>query len=253
MSATAGKVALVSTTTALTGACPTADDQRLRRVRHDRELLRRDAVRRRHPSNTTAVLRNGGGATDTDNNAADFTAGAPDPRPTVDPAPTVASTTPTNGATGVALGANITITFSEPVNVAGSGSRSSARRAVRTPRPPPAVRPPSLSTQTRTFADNESCTVTVLAPGVTDAGGTGSARHHGRRLRLHLHRPPTSLICGDPVDAASMTSRAPVRPARSSAQASPSKASSSATTRTRRRVRWLLPPGGSRRRRCGSR
>ena len=51
-------------------------------------------------SNTTSALRNGDGATDTNNNAADFTAGAPDPHPTADQAPTVASTTPANGATG---------------------------------------------------------------------------------------------------------------------------------------------------------
>ena len=34
-------------------------------------------------------------------------------------APTVTATTPANGATGVTVGSNLTVTFSEPVNVTG--------------------------------------------------------------------------------------------------------------------------------------
>ena len=74
---------------------------------------------RRPRSNTTSDQRNGGGATDTNSNAADFSTGAPDPHPSADPAPFVASTTPANNASGVAVGANIDMTFSEPVNVTG--------------------------------------------------------------------------------------------------------------------------------------
>ena len=55
-----------------------------------------------------------------------------------------------NGATGVALGANVSITFSEPVDVDRAGSRSPARRAVRTPPPSRAARRRSRSTRTRT-------------------------------------------------------------------------------------------------------
>jgi hypothetical protein len=39
---------------------------------------------------------------------------------TVDSAPSISSTTPANGATGVATNANITLNFSEPVNVSGA-------------------------------------------------------------------------------------------------------------------------------------
>src|SRR4051794_41219703 len=68
------------------------------------------------------------GCQDTDNNSADFTAAAPAPRtlptPTFncegDVAPAVASTTPANAATNVAVNANISITFTEPVTVSGS-------------------------------------------------------------------------------------------------------------------------------------
>ena len=39
---------------------------------------------------------------------------------TIDQAPSVTATTPTNGATDVAINSNVTITFSEPVNVTGN-------------------------------------------------------------------------------------------------------------------------------------
>ena len=112
MSAADGKVALVSSTTALTGACPTdATIVDLVGYGADRELLR-DRADRPALSNTTAALRKGDGTIDTDDNFADFDVGAPDPQAA---APTrrrpSLSTTPPNGATGVALAANVTVTF----------------------------------------------------------------------------------------------------------------------------------------------
>jgi predicted extracellular nuclease len=68
-------------------------------------------------SPTTAAFRANGGATDTDDNAADFTAATPNPRTGADPAPTVLSTTPADGAVDVAVATTISITFSEPVTV----------------------------------------------------------------------------------------------------------------------------------------
>ena len=88
MSATAGKVALVSTTTAAHGgrARPAA-----RSSTSSASALTANCFEGTGPapapSNTTSDLRNGGGATDTDNNAADFTAGAPDPHASADQAP----------------------------------------------------------------------------------------------------------------------------------------------------------------------
>lgn len=168
MSATAGKVALVSTTTALTGSCPTgaaiSDFVGYGTTANCFEGTGPTPA----PSNTTSVKRNAGGSTDTDNNAADFTAGAPDPHGTTDPAPTVASTVPTGGATGVALDANITINFSEPVNVTGNwftincGNSGSHTAAV-------SGGPTSFTLDPDSnYAGNESCTVTVLAANVTD-------------------------------------------------------------------------------------
>ena len=78
---------------------------------------------------------------------------------------------PANGATNVALASDITITFSEPVNVAGNwfqivcpttGTRN-RRRTVVTGGPTTFTINPNAD-----FAFNETCTVTVFAAQVTD-------------------------------------------------------------------------------------
>jgi hypothetical protein len=74
----AGKVALVNTTTALTG-CPTGA-QIVDLVGFGTTATCSETAPTTAPSNTTAVLRNLSGCVDTDRNAADFTAGAPAPR-----------------------------------------------------------------------------------------------------------------------------------------------------------------------------
>jgi len=127
-------------------------------------------------SNTTAARRNGNGCTETDDNAADFTAGAPTPRNTSspaslctnDPAPAVASTAPTNGQANVASAVNVTITFNEAVNVSGtwfdiSCVTSGAHAAAVSGGPTSFVLDPSTD-----FAAGETCTVTVFAAQVFD-------------------------------------------------------------------------------------
>ena len=78
MSATAGKVALVSTTTALTGSCPTSDGI------VDLVGYGSASCSESSPlgalSNTTAALRGTAGCLDTDNNSTDFAIGSPTPR-----------------------------------------------------------------------------------------------------------------------------------------------------------------------------
>src|SRR5688572_7772664 len=90
---------------------------------------------------------------------------------TVDAAPTVASTTPTNGATNQALNTNITVTFSEPVNVTGnwfqiscatSGTRNVADTVVTGGSTTFTINPNT------DFSPNETCTVTVSAAQVSD-------------------------------------------------------------------------------------
>src|SRR5919106_2317438 len=127
-------------------------------------------------SNTTAALRSNQGCTETDNNSADFSVGAPNPRNnTVDPficdaeaAPSVANSIPSNGATGVARDANITITFSEPVDVTGSWysiscGASGVHTAEATGGPTSFPLDPDAD-----FAFAETCTVTVSAAQVSD-------------------------------------------------------------------------------------
>jgi predicted extracellular nuclease len=85
-----------------------------------------------------------------------------------DQAPTVSSTTPTNGATGVALNASVDITFSEPVNVTGTWftilcATSGSHTAAVTGGPTTFTLDPDID-----FVNGELCTVTVLAAGVTD-------------------------------------------------------------------------------------
>jgi hypothetical protein len=165
MSATAGKVALVSTTTPLgcnggSTPCPPAALATIV------DLVGYGATANffegsgpaAAPSNTTAVLRSAAGCAETDDNAADFTAGAPNPRNTAtastpcltDSAPAASSTSPANGASGVAVDAGLAITFSEPVDAAGAWFSISCARAARTRRRSPAVRRPSRSIRTRT-------------------------------------------------------------------------------------------------------
>jgi uncharacterized protein len=67
-------------------------------------------------TNPTADLRNGDGTIDTDNNAADFTAGAPNPRNSPPPV-AITDTDPDNGANDVPLDTNVTVTFSAPIDL----------------------------------------------------------------------------------------------------------------------------------------
>jgi methionine-rich copper-binding protein CopC len=90
---------------------------------------------------------------------------------TVDAAPTVTATTPTNGATNQATNTNIDVTFSEPVNVTGnwfqvvcttSGTRNVADTVV-------TGGPTTFTINPNTdFTQAETCTVTIVAAQVTD-------------------------------------------------------------------------------------
>jgi predicted extracellular nuclease len=85
-----------------------------------------------------------------------------------DTAPAVVSTTPTDGATGVAVGTNISVTFSEPVNVTGSWfgiscTSSGAHTAAVSGGPTTFTLDPDAD-----FANSETCTVTIVAAQATD-------------------------------------------------------------------------------------
>ena len=83
MAAGAGKVALVNSTTALTGSCP-ASATILDLVGYGTTAsCFEGSGRAPAPSNTTSDSRANGGCTDTGNNNTDFAAGAPNPRNTL--------------------------------------------------------------------------------------------------------------------------------------------------------------------------
>jgi predicted extracellular nuclease len=127
-------------------------------------------------SSTTSAQRDRGGCEDTDDNAADFTAAPTAPRNSAtaarscdaDQAPGVSAHTPASNASDVALDADIAITFSEDVGVTGSWfsitcTTSGAHTALATGGPQTYTLDPDDD-----FAQNESCTVTVVAANVTD-------------------------------------------------------------------------------------
>ena len=127
-------------------------------------------------SNTTSASRAAGGCQDTDSNATDFTAGAPSPRngqtgPSPcggDGAPIVTDTTPDGGATQVPLDSDVSITFSEPVDLAADAvtiecDASGVHAAGRSGGPEFFTFDPAAD-----FVRNETCTVTVSAAGVAD-------------------------------------------------------------------------------------
>ena len=80
MAATAGKVALVNVSTALSGACP-ADETIVDLVGYGSTAnCFRGVGPTVAPSNANAILRKNNGCTETSNNASDFAAGVPNPR-----------------------------------------------------------------------------------------------------------------------------------------------------------------------------
>ena len=184
MSGTGGKVALVTSTSGLGcngGSTPCTPAQLVL----IKDLVGWDGANFYETApapattNSTAVLRLGNGCTETDYNAMDFAAGTPTPRNTASPfnpcaggdaAPTVDSTYPMNGATDFPVGANLSVTFSEPVDVTPSWFTLVCSVSG------PSGVPTSFSGGPTTFTldpgvtltNGESCTLTVLANQVSD-------------------------------------------------------------------------------------
>jgi uncharacterized protein len=174
MSANNGKVALVGSASALTGSCPAAATVDF--VGYGTANCFEGAAAAPGLTNTTAAIRNDTGCAETDANSVDFSSGAPTPRNTSSPAspcagdaaPSVVTSSPSDAAVEVAVDANVSITFSEPVNVSGtwfsiSCATSGAHTATVSGGPTTFTLDPDTD-----FAAGESCTVTVIAAQVTD-------------------------------------------------------------------------------------
>lgn len=175
MSATAGKVALVSSGDPLEGGCPLGDATLVDLVGFGTTATCREgATNAPGGNNTTAMLRKNGGFTDTNVNGADFVTGAPNPRrttPIVEIGPYVLSTDPRNNAGFAPRDANISVTFTEPVDAAGNwydivcvttGSHNDATVAV-VPGNRTWVIVPNVN-----FLAGEQCTLTVFKNNITD-------------------------------------------------------------------------------------
>jgi uncharacterized protein len=120
MGGTAGKVALVNNTTALAGTgCPFAASV-VDFVGYGTTANCSETAPTGTLSNTTAALRNGNGATDTDNNSVDFTVGAPNPRNTPPPNPnlTINDVSQSEGNSGTTT-FTFTVSLSGPAGAGG--------------------------------------------------------------------------------------------------------------------------------------
>jgi endonuclease G len=125
MSATSGKIALVSNSISLSGTCPNGvDPDVVDFVGYGTSAsCFEGAARAAAPSNTSALFRKLNGAQDTNQNGADFQTAAPNPRrtaPIVELGPWVANTDPISDGFNAPYDATITVDFSEPVDVTGS-------------------------------------------------------------------------------------------------------------------------------------
>ncbi|MCL4861587.1 MAG: ExeM/NucH family extracellular endonuclease [Caldilineaceae bacterium] len=209
VSATGGKVALVNTTTGLGcngGSTPCAAEQLAQII----DLVGWGGANffETNPapttSNTTSVSRANSGCTDTDNNSADFTAGPPSPANSASPlnpcslseaAPTVVSSNPANGATDVAVDANLTVKFSEPVNVTGvwftlACTSGGARPAAVSGGPITFVLDPDLD-----FTPGEQCMLTIVADNVTDQDSNDPPDKMAADVTIHF---TVTNACGQP-------------------------------------------------------
>jgi len=152
-------------------------------------------------TNTTAVVRGAEGCTDTDNNADDFVAAAPGPRNTASPVapclldlpPSLISAVPAHGMAGIALAADVTVIFSEPVTVSPAAftitcTASGIHTFQLTGGPTMFTLNPDVN-----YLSSESCTLSVLAAQVSDVDETVQTMTSDVAITFS-----TIEVCGDP-------------------------------------------------------
>lgn len=176
MSATTGKIALVSNSISLSGSCPNGiDPDIVDFVGYGTSAsCFEGGSRAPAPSNTSALFRKLNGSQDTNQNGDDFQTAAPNPRrtaPIVELGPWVADTNPISDGFNAPYDATITVDFSEPVDVVGSwfditctvsGSHNSATVASYNGSKGYHITP------NNSFQFGEQCTVTIVHTNVHD-------------------------------------------------------------------------------------
>ena len=158
----------------------------------DNTLRRKTSILAGDPDGTNAfdpALEWDGFATDT--------FGALGAHPASDVPPKVAATIPANGSAGVARTTDVTITFSEPVGVAGSWfdiscASSGAHTATVSGGPSVFILNPDAD-----FTANELCTVTVFGAGVTDVDTDDPPDSMAANASFTFETIDDS-VCGDP-------------------------------------------------------
>lgn len=184
LSGSAGKVALVNTTTGLgcnggsTPCSPAQLAQIVDLVGYGNANFFEGSGAAPTLSNTTAAFRANGGCTDTNTNAADFTTGTPAPRHSASPGqtcgadnpPLVSSTDPGNDASNVSVHGDLQVTFSEPVTLSTAAfalaCAGSAVAFTQSGGPQTYLLTPQSPLPAAT-----TCTLMVFASGVTDQDG----------------------------------------------------------------------------------
>ncbi len=212
MSGSAGKVALVNTTTGLgcnggsTPCTAAALTTLVDLVGYGTANYFEGAAAAPVLTNTTSASRSLAGCQDTDDNAGDFTTGTPAPRTTATPlhfcegdnAPAVVSRLPGAGASGVARNSTVTIGFNEPITLGATWfditcTASGAH--------PAAVTSGGANTYAldpaSDFANNETCTVTVYAAQVTDLD-TNDPPDNMAANDVFSFQTADVFTCGDP-------------------------------------------------------
>jgi DNA/RNA endonuclease G (NUC1) len=178
MSATTGKIALVSNSANLSGGCPLGTDPDIVDFvgYGTGATCHEGSANTPAPSNSTAIFRKNGGALDADQNGTDFQTGTPNPRrtaPIVELGPWVSGTDPGTDDNTIPYDATITVNFSEPVtvdsgwynitcSVTGSHNSPNTTEAHTNDLKTYAVTPNS------SFQFGEQCTVTITKTAVHD-------------------------------------------------------------------------------------
>ncbi|NJD06616.1 MAG: ExeM/NucH family extracellular endonuclease [Methylococcaceae bacterium] len=184
LSATAGKIALLNTTTSLPAqACP-ASSSVVDLVGYGTTATCFEASRAAAPSNTKSDLRQGGGCTETDQNGSDFAVGTPVPRNGASPTnscapaivPAVTGSLPANGAANVAVTASVTVNFNVAVNIAAGAVTAECPNGTSIASNASASNVTAVTiTPASSLPYSTVCRVKVAASGVTDAGGSHPA------------------------------------------------------------------------------
>ena len=222
MSATTGKIALVSNSISLSGSCPNGiDPDIVDFVGYGTSAsCFEGAARATAPSNTNALFRKLNGVQDTNQNGNDFETGAPNPRrtaPIVELGPWVASTEPITDGFNAPYDATITVDFGEPVDVVGSwfnidctssGSHNNATVASYNSSKGYHITPNT------SFHFGEQCTVTIVHTNVHDQDLDDSAPNTDTLFADYSwtftvvaagapapHPPSTHLAFGNPSNA----------------------------------------------------